>query len=427
MIEKVIKTIKRYDMLKNTDSVTVALSGGADSVALLHCMLSLKDALGISVFALHLNHNLRGEESNRDEQFVRSLCQKWQVPLIVQSADISKISKETGESIELAARHVRYDFFQKNCRGVIATAHTASDSAETLIFNITRGAALSGLCGIPALRDIYIRPLINCTRTEIEQYCKENNLQFVNDSTNFTDDYTRNKIRHNVVTTLKQINPSFENTVTRMCANIKEDDEFISLAATKEYREIVSNGLLKTDNFGLLHPAVAKRVLKLYFKDRYNAELDSVNLELLYKTAKGEITATVLPGKIKAEVKNGLLYMDNGSEKADYHYKTEIVKENIEKINSLLLKNALDCGKINGALTVRTRLPNDKIRLANRGVTKSLKKLFMEMKIPKPERSTVPIVCDKDGIVWVYGIGVAERVKVDGNTKEVFVINSKKY
>ncbi len=427
MINKVIKTIKRYNMLKNTDSVTVALSGGADSVALLHCMLSLKDMFGISVFAVHLNHNLRGDESDRDEQFVRELCQKWQVPLTVQSTDVGKISKDTGESIELAARHVRYDFFKKNCHGVIATAHTASDSAETLIFNITRGTALSGLCGIPSVRDIYIRPLINCTRSEIEQYCKNNNLQFVNDSTNFTDDYTRNKIRHKVVSTLKQINPSFENTVTRMCGNLKEDDDFISLVAMQEYEGNISNGLLKTDKFGLLHPAVAKRVLKIYFKDRFKEELDSVNLDLLYKTAKGEIAATVLPGKIKAQVKNGFLHLDNGTDKVEYHYKTEIIKENIEKINNLLLKNTLDCGKIVGALTVRTRESSDKIRLANRGVTKSLKKLFMEMKIPESERSTIPVVCDANGIVWVYGIGVAERVRVDNNTKEVFIINAKKY
>ncbi|MBQ2746704.1 MAG: tRNA lysidine(34) synthetase TilS [Clostridia bacterium] len=422
MQEKVIKAISDYAMLKDATSVTVALSGGADSVALLHCMLSLKSRYDVKVYALHLNHMLRGAESDRDEAFVTALCKKWDVPLVVAHADINKESAKTGESTELAARRVRYEFFERERKGVVATAHTASDSAETVLFNLTRGTAAAGLCGIPPVRDIYIRPLIFCTRQDIEQYCEKNGLEFVNDSTNFTDDYTRNKIRHNAVPVLKEINPSFESSVLRMSAYIREDNSYLDSVADAEYKKAVSEDGLNTENIGKLHPSIAKRVLKKYF----GRELDSVNLELLYKTAKGEIGATVLPLGVTARVKNGLLCFETEQSQPDFSYKTEIYKENIKKVNSLLLKNALDCGKIVGVPVVRQRQPQDSIRLTNRGVTKTLKKLFNEMKIPENERAKLPVICDDIGVVWVCGAGAAERVRVDEKTKEVFVIKTEK-
>lgn len=422
MLKKVLKAIEDYGMLKGHNAVTVALSGGADSVALLHCILCLREMLGVDVYALHLNHLLRGAESDRDEQFVKELCEKWNVPLIIDRADINNESAKTGESTELAARRVRYAFFEKECHGVVATAHTASDLAETVLFNLTRGTAAAGLCGIPPLRDIYIRPLIFCTRQEIERYCEDNELEYVNDSTNFTDDYTRNKIRHNAVPVLKEINPSFENSVLRMSSSLREDNSYLESVANTEYEKALSDGKIKVENLKLLHPSIAKRVLKKYF----GRDIDSVNLELLYKTAIGQLGATVLPSGITARVKNGTLQLEKGESKPNFSYKTEIRKENIEKINSLLLKNALDCGKIIGVPVVRERQPHDEIRLANRGVTKSLKKLFNEMKIPENERAILPVICDDKGVIWVCGAGTAERVKVDEKTKEVFIIKTEK-
>ncbi len=422
MLKKVLKAIEDYGMINGHTEITVALSGGADSVALLHCILSLQGSLGVDVYALHLNHQLRGAESDRDEQFVIKLCEKWSVPLTVWHADINKESAKTGESTELAARRVRYAFFEKERHGKVATAHTASDNAETVLFNLTRGTASAGLCGIPPVRDIYIRPLIFCTRQDIEHYCAENGLEFVNDSTNFTDEYTRNKIRHNAVPVLKGINPSFENSVLRMSASLREDNSYLESVANAEYEKALVGGKLKVENLKALHPSIAKRVLKKYCA----SDLDNVNLELLYKTAKGENGATVLPSGITAKVKNGLLCLESRENKPDFTYKTEIYKENIEKINSLLLKNALDCGKIIGVLVVRERQPHDEIRLANRGVTKSLKKLFNEMKITENERAILPVVCDDKGVIWVCGAGAAERVKVDEKTKEVFVIKTEK-
>ena len=426
MQDKVLKAIEDYGMCNSVTEVTVALSGGADSVALLHCLYSLKENLGIRIFALHLNHNLRGDESDRDELFVRKLCSKMGVELTVQSTDINAICKNTGESTELAARHVRYEFFEKEKHGVVATAHTASDSAETIIFNLSRGTAIRGLCGIPPKRTGYIRPLIYCTRQDVENYCASNGLEFVNDSTNFTDEYTRNKIRHNVIPVLRSINSSFDTTVLRMSKLLQEDYSFLEEVTEKAYRQSVIDNRADTEKIKQLHPAIAKRVLKRYFESNFSAELDSVNLELLYKTATGTVGATVLPSGVSCINKNGFLVFNSAQDLPSFSFKTTVRQENIKKVNSLLLKNSLDCGKIVGELTIRQRLPHDKIRPAGRGVSKALKKLFNEMKIPENEREQLPVASDDKGVVWVYGVGIDERVKADKNTKSVFIIDSEK-
>ena len=426
MQHKVLKALEDYGMLKSDTEITVALSGGADSVALLYCLLSLKSQLGIKIYALHLNHLLRGEESDRDETFVKELCKKLGVELTVQRTDINEESAISGESIELAARRIRYEFFEKARHGVVATAHTASDSAETVLFNLTRGTASSGLCGIPPVRENFIRPLIYCTRQEVEEYCAKNGIEFVNDSTNFTDQYTRNKIRHNVVPVLKGINPSFENSVMRMSSVLREDNDYLETVARKTYEEALTQSGLDAKKIKALHPSVAKRVLKLFFNEQCKAELDNINLELLYKTAVGAIGATVLPLGLKVNVKNGFIQVENNTESPKFHYETVIKEENIKKINNLLLKNVLDCDKIVGELIIRTRCSGDKIRMADRGITKSLKKLFCEMKIPENERDLIPVVSDEKGVVWVYGIGVAERVSCNSKTERILVIESEK-
>ena len=178
MLNSVKNAIKRYNMINGETEITVALSGGADSVALLLCLLELKDDLDVNISAAHLNHCLRGEESDRDEQFVRDLCKQLNVPLTVEKADVKGEADKTGESIELCARRIRYAFLERVTSGLIATAHTANDNIETVLFNMSRGTGISGLCGIPPKRDNIIRPLILVTREQVETYCAEKGVEF---------------------------------------------------------------------------------------------------------------------------------------------------------------------------------------------------------------------------------------------------------
>ena len=308
MEDLILKAISQFTLISKGDTVTVALSGGADSVSLLFALLKLKSELGITVNAAHLNHGIRGEEADCDQKFVENLCKDLNVELFVEKADVPKFAKENHLSIELAARQVRYEFLERVAVGKVATAHTASDNLETMIFNFTRGTSLKGLCGIPAKRGIFIRPIIFCTRQNVEEYCKQNNLSFVTDSTNLCDEYSRNKIRHNVVPILKQINPSLELAATRMALSFNDDNEFFENNALEIlFKSIDENGLF-IDDFDNISPAVAKRVLKKYFETEFSdITLDNRHITDIYSIClekKGKIN---LPSDLYAKVENGIL------------------------------------------------------------------------------------------------------------------------
>lgn len=208
MTELVKKTIKKYSMINKGERIIVALSGGKDSMALLDILKKLENELEISVSCAHFNHCIRGEESDRDEAFVRKYCEKNNIELFCRRGDVLKFAKEKHLGTELAARELRYEFLSSLGCDKIATAHTAGDNAETMLFNLARGTSLKGMCGIPPVRDKFIRPIICLKSTETEEYCKRNSIPFVTDSTNSSDEYTRNFIRHNIIPELKK-NQSF--------------------------------------------------------------------------------------------------------------------------------------------------------------------------------------------------------------------------
>ncbi|MEG1849761.1 MAG: tRNA lysidine(34) synthetase TilS, partial [Oscillospiraceae bacterium] len=218
MRDNVLATIRKYGMLAQGDRVTVGLSGGADSVALLRVLLELSAPLGFSVWAGPINQQLRGEESRRDENFCRALCQRLGVPLSVESVDVAGYrAAHPGESVEMAARKLRYDALKAMCKGgKLATAHTASDNTETLLINLARGTGPNGLCGIPPCNGPIVRPLLESTREQVEAYLATLGQDYITDSTNLSDDYTRNRIRHRVAAPLRDMHPTLELAVTRL-------------------------------------------------------------------------------------------------------------------------------------------------------------------------------------------------------------------
>ncbi len=425
MINKVLSTVRQYNMIENGDRVCVALSGGADSVALLHILLSLKDSLGITVCAAHLNHLLRGDESFRDEQFVRDLCDKLNVELIVGRQDVAAVADESGESIELAARKVRYDFFKQSFEGKIATAHTASDNAETVLINMTRGTGIKGMCGIPAVRDSYIRPLIGCDRREIENYCILHSLEFVTDSSNLTDDYTRNKLRHNVIPILRDINPSFDATARRMCETLCDDSDFLEKYADELYNAHKKDGGIVIEEN--IHKAISARLILRFVREFTGRLPDNMHTNEILSSL-GSNKQLELFGGYFAVIRGRQVFLRRSDrESIKYTVNTTIVsRENFDtmlKINKLLLNNAVDCDKISGVLQIRARSEGDLIKLRGRGCTKSLRKLYNECHIPVENREILPVAADDCGVIWVCGIGVDQRICVDGDTKKVLVFN----
>lgn len=449
MKNKIDEAIKRYNMICRGDRILAALSGGADSVTLLHYLFIYKDILGITVEAAHVNHMLRGKEADRDELFCRSLCENMGIKLHVKRADVRKIAKDKGLSEELCGRNIRYEFFDEivNNSGMkIATAHTLSDSIETMIFNLARGTGLKGLCGIPPVRKNIIRPLINCYRSDIENYCKEHNLDYVTDSTNLEDDYSRNFIRHNILPQLKNINIEADKAIGRTIGWLRDDENYLSSMAGDMLEKIKIDDN-KYDIHDLIDcPVPIKRrvIAKILNNSCGNISSEHIlELEnLLNKT--GSVN---LPKDLKAKIKDGFLIITpqnediNNSarfnecmikqgesiqfgEKTIYLQNLSIKDYNYLKfINKKLFYNCFDCDMIYGDYKCRTRLDGDYYHPLLKGCGKSLKKLFNELKISKEERTKRLILCDNNGIIWVEGIGIDERVKITDKTKNIVLIN----
>lgn len=422
MIEKVLTAIERFSLINKGDTVTVALSGGADSVALLHALWCLKDELLITLKAAHLNHGIRGNEADRDEAFAKSICNKFGIPIVCERVDVPAAAKEKGQSLELCARELRYDFLTRNSDGLIATAHTASDNVETCLLNLTRGSGTKGLCGIPPKRENFIRPLIFCSRYDIEKYCIDNSLSYVTDSTNLTDDYTRNKIRHKVVEPLREINPSLEDAVVRATNILREDNEALDFIASETLFKAVSDDGLLCEFINSLPSALAKRVIIKYTATVLtDIELDYFHINKLYEVCQngGKIS---LPNDNYGFVKNGVLILENNEEPENKVFYAELVK--LQKINNLLSINLIDYDKIIGSVVIRTRKERDFIRLKNRGCTKTLNKLFTENKVDPKIRDSIPVIADDEGVIWVYGMGVSQRCAPNSNSKNVYEVRT---
>ena len=443
MYERALKTVEKYGMIKSGDGITVGVSGGADSVVLLDFLCRLRDDMELKIAVCHINHGFRGAESDRDEEFVRKLCEKYGVEFHLLRADVGALAKERGISGEECGREVRYGFFREvACGGKIATAHTLSDSMETVILNMARGAGLKGLCGIPAVRGEIIRPLIECTRAQIEEYAAERGLEFVTDSTNLTDDYTRNKIRHNIIPELYKINESFDRAFFRVSEAVSEDSEYLEKKSAELKSEAKrENGydagvLLKAPN------ALKNRVIAAVFSEngveknekRIRAVGNALGKESYKEQVAKDKYAVISGGIFKIETQKNEHFEEfqipfaEGKYKINEKYEIKcaiIGKEEYKsskKINSKLLKNSFDCGKINGNLVVRNRRAGDSIKLCGRRCTKSLKKLFNEGAVAVEARERIPCIADDDGIVWVCGFGCDERVRVDEKSDKVCVI-----
>ncbi len=259
MENKAIETIRKYRMIEHGDRVVVGVSGGADSMALLHLLHTRRGELGITVAACHVNHRLRGEESDRDEQFVRSFCADRQIPLTVCALNLPAVQKKH-ESTEECARRERYRCFGEQ-EGKIATAHTASDNAETVLLNLLRGTGTKGLCGIPPVRGQIIRPLLRCTREEIEAYCQKNGIGYVTDSTNLSESYTRNRIRKNMIPALKEFNPSLIEGLSRMTESVYADNVFLEKTARAAAERCKTEDGFSRSLLSGLEPAILSRVV----------------------------------------------------------------------------------------------------------------------------------------------------------------------
>lgn len=439
MTTKVIKTITEHHMISNGDTIGVGLSGGADSVTLLHILVNNKEQLGISkIKGIHIHHGIRGAEADRDLFFSRQMCEKLGVEFVSYCANIPNEAEKTGESIEECARRIRYEFFSKSDCTKIATAHNLNDNMETVIFNFVRGTSLSGLCGIPYVRENYIRPLLDCTRQEIEEYIKENALEYVTDSTNLSVDFTRNKIRHNVIPQLLEINQSFDKAFSNCINSVKLANDFI-LATAKELLEKsrLCDGY-DCAVFNESHTAVKNQVISLILKENNVPDITKKYIDAVshiidnggIANVGGNITVIAERKKLFfGEIEN-VDFFEIKAENQSCKIKTPVgiisleyvFKKDLQNLNKVDMDFLLDYDTIFGELSVRNRKDGDSYCPAGR-VNKKLKKLFNDEKISVSKRSEMLILSDDKGIVWTEFFGVADRCRVKNNTDKCIKIS----
>ena len=402
MLNKLERFVRRYDMISPGDTVVCAVSGGADSVALLFGMYLLKEKWRVTLEAAHFNHHLRGDESDRDEAFVKDFCQRFDIPLHLGVGHIVPGKK----GLEAAARDARYAFLNA-LPGKIATAHTADDNAETVLMHLVRGTGLKGLGAIAPINGKLIRPMLALTRQEVEDFLLEYHLPHIEDSSNHTDQFLRNRIRRQVMPLLKAENPSLAENLSAMALRLRQDEAALDRLSTDNTDATVTE--LRT-----LEPAVRNRVLEKFLKRSGVREPEAQHIALA----------------------EALVFSDNPSAMAAFpgdvsigrnYDRLAVIDQNVPLESAVLAcPGVTELPQIGlrvicepaagqptgrdaftvvtaGKPTVRARMTGDAMRFP--GGTKTLKKWFIDQKIPASQRNRIPVIADDGGILGVYGGG----------------------
>ena len=440
MLTKIIKTIEKNAMLSAGDTVLCALSGGVDSSVLLDALLRCSKALGITVKAAHLNHMLRGADADADEGFVAKKCRDCGVEFICERCDVAAFAAENGMSAELAARRVRYDFLRRAKEELgaskIATAHNANDNLETIIFNLSRGSGSDGLCGIPPVRGDIIRPLIEITRAEIERYADEEGIAFCVDKTNLETVYTRNKIRHNIIPQVLKVNSAAVENASRSSEILRAESELLKKLACDEAERIrIGDSVCSREELGKTDPALFGRVCESFARNALGD--DGFTLEYRHICDIRSILKSDSPSKsldlpcglrVRCEYEKLVFEKRENAKKTapiviregcfEYGKYTVFIKktEKCGKIHNSVNTFFIPCDRIEGELVLRSRREGDEIKLLRRP-KKSLKKLFIDERVPKTERDLIPVIADDEKVFAVYGFGSDERFLPGENTE----------
>ena len=439
---RVLAWCEQAGLFAQGQRVAAAVSGGADSMALLRILLALAGRLGVEVSACHVNHKLRGAAADADEAFVRAACARLGVPLAVCRAGEEGLPDASGG--EAGARALRYACFARlHGAGIdrIATAHTVTDQAETLLFRLARGTGLHGAGGIRPARDFYVRPLLCLTRAEVEAYCRAAGQEWVTDETNLSDAYARNRLRHDALPALRQANAGAERNFARFCEKAARADAYFARAAGALLAGAAEGPgvwalepLQKADPLVLeaaAHALVAphrdpeERYIRLVCRMvRQGSGAVQLRPDVRLRAGQGRLRRETPPPEKDAPLE-GLAFrpekrteypLGGGKilrarvEKGSFQEKTQVVHKKD-------LKNVADYARItmlHPALTLRTRQPGDTYRPAGRGITKSLRKWMNEQAVPLDRRDSLPLLADGSEVVWVCGAGFAEGLAPDG-------------
>ncbi|MBI5587747.1 MAG: tRNA lysidine(34) synthetase TilS [Deltaproteobacteria bacterium] len=452
MIGKIRDTIVRHGMLSGGETVIVSVSGGADSTVLLRLLTELKEEYSLRLIVSHLNHNLRGKESLRDMMFVKALSKKLGLEFAGKTLAAGEFKKAEG-SLQEAARDKRYAFLEETAgkygAGRIALGHTEDDQAETVLMRLLKGSSLAGLAGIPPVRGPFIRPLIEVTRVEIEEYAREKGVGYLIDSSNLTDKYLRNDIRLNLIPYLKQrYNPNIVETIARTASVLASDDDYLEKEALRVLPEAVlerKKGRVVLDRKRLLalHEALSARVFLsaagFLFK---RADISSTHINSFRDVINGKKPNAVadLPGlRLAREYDRMIISIEVGEKPVFFSsvlkvpgrttvkgagvvFEARLLKKVPPKL-SLDGKTAyFDYDEIEGPIAIRQMVPGDRMVPFGMKGHKKLKEIFIEKKVPRPLRAKIPLLTSGGEILWAAGVRHSDFCKVKKATKRVLKV-----
>ena len=452
-MKKGIEMIRRYRMIEEGDHVIAGVSGGPDSVYLLFLLMQYKKSVPFSISVVHVEHGIRGQESREDAQFVQQLCRKMEIPFFLFEVDAQKEAKTKKISTEEAGRILRYAAFEEACRryggNKIAIAHNEDDQAETILWNLSRGSGLAGLCGMQPFRGKLIRPMLTTSRTEIEQWLEENEIETRQDKTNLEEIYTRNKIRHQIIPRLRDgINAQAVRHIAEAGQKIQKAEAFLQKmtdqAQAKCLERSENSARIRIEPFLQQEPIIQEYLIRRAVSEVAAGLKDFTNrhVEALLKIACGaEQGQTNLPGGVTGKKEKGFLILAQAGvrcekkknifievpvpgivqlENGTAEFTFEEMK--CQRIPEKSYTKWIDYDTINSRLILRSRLPGDYLIVNKEGGKKKLKDYLIDMKVPREERDSVLLLADGSHILWVVGFRISESCKVKEGTKHILKI-----
>jgi len=453
-IKDVRKTIDKNNMIAKGDKIIVGVSGGPDSLCLLHILKELSGEYDCSLYAAHLNHKFRGEAADNDAAFVGEICRTWGIPVFIEVFDVPAYVEETGLSPEEAGRKIRYRLFKQVCEKVggnkIAVAHNLNDQAETILMRLMRGSGIEGLKGIEAVRGNIIRPLLEIERSRIEKYCTENNLAPRLDKTNLEAVYHRNKVRLELIPYIeKNFNPNIMVTLSRFSGLVKDENDFLETEAGRKLQEIAEFSedrvVIDVSKLTAVNKALQRRIIRQCI-EKFSGTLNGFDFKhfegVLELGGKATGAAVILPHKLKVFRSYGKLVLVKDIVKADkkcyyklkYDYDNSvetplgcitIEKRKAKEIGELRGQKDMvyiDSSRIKKELVLRCREAGDIFAPIGMKGTKKLKEYLIDEKIPREERDKLGLIADGNEIVWILGGRLSGKYKITGETSDAIVI-----
>lgn len=439
MENRVINYIKENRIFDKGDKVVVGVSGGADSLCLLTILNGISDELNLTICAVHVNHHIRGVEADADQEYVEDYCKKLDIPCKVCHIDAKQLAIDNKCSEEEAGRNARYKAFydemERTNANKIAVAHNLNDNSETIMFNLFRGTGIKGMTGIPITRGEIVRPIMCLSRSEIVEYLGNKGITYRTDSTNLSEDYSRNKIRNRVLPYLAQnINSNVVNNITKTGNEFREIEDYLFNETKSKYNELAvetADKVFIRDCISEVHPAISSRVVRMAI-DKVEGKLKDIGrihiemiLDLLSKNT-GAVVNIPYGIDAKREYQGISVYKETCKAEVQNNPSLDMKMVDIsdikENVPELLYTKWIDCDKIKNELVLRKRLPGDYIVVDMKGSRKKLKDYFINEKIPRENRDDIMVVADGNHIVWIIGYRISSHYKITEETKKILKI-----